>query len=98
MINKEMEREWALFYKYRHGGNADPKDLPLIEGLCLVGLMNKGLSLKRKVITAKTTKQGMDLLPLWYPLYPLKALGDYLRLSWHHFRHRNSAISRRSEY
>ena len=90
MTNKEIEREWALFYKYRHGCDIDIKDMPFINELCLIGLMNKGLSLKRKVITAKTTDQGMALCPWWYPL---KTLSNYLHLSWHHFKYRNNATS-----
>ena len=90
MTNKEIERDWALLYKYRSGRDVDPKDLLLIDGLRWLDLMNKGLSLKRKVITAKTTYQGKSLLPWWYPL---KALNDYLRLSWRHFNHRDNVAS-----
>ena len=90
MENNERERKRALYYKYRHDRDMDPKDLPLIDELCLTGLMNKGLSRKRKVITAKTTEQGMAFCPWWYPL---KALSNYLHLSWHHFKNRNNATS-----
>ena len=61
-MNPDLEKDLEIIRKYRDGRDIDEEDLPRIDVLCSIGLMNKGISLKRKVITAKPTCVGIGLL------------------------------------
>jgi len=52
-----------ILRKYRDGRDLDPEDAPHVRELCSVGMMKTGLSLQRKVITAKTIGLGLRLIP-----------------------------------
>ena len=62
MVSKEMKRNLELMEKYKDGRDLDPEDVEAINRLCSIGLMNRGISTKREVITAKTTGTGLGLL------------------------------------
>lgn len=53
-----------LYYltKYKNGRDLDTEDKPYTDKLRDVGLINYGLSIRRKIITAKTTCLGLKLL------------------------------------
>ena len=57
---RKQERE--ILTKYKDGRDIDPKDERVISELCLIGLMNRGISLKRKKATAKITYLGLKIL------------------------------------
>jgi hypothetical protein len=62
MVSFELKRDLDMIKKYKDGREADEEDLPVIKMLCSIGLMNRGVSLKRQVITAKSTETGIGLL------------------------------------
>ena len=62
MIEDWMKREYQILLKYKDGRDIDPEDKEIINELCSIGLMNRGISLKRKQITAKITFLGRKIL------------------------------------
>jgi len=62
MVSKDLEKDLNLLEKYKDGGDLDPEDIEAVNILCSIGLMNRGISLKRKVVTAKTTGTGLGLI------------------------------------
>lgn len=62
MVSFELKRDLKLIEKYKDGRDIDEEDLPAINMLCSIGLMNKGISTKREAITAKSTGTGIGLL------------------------------------
>ncbi|MDD5639190.1 MAG: hypothetical protein PHR47_00045 [Candidatus Pacebacteria bacterium] len=61
-MNFILEKDIGIIRKYKDGRDVDEEDLPRINALCSIGLMNKGISLQRKVVTAKPTYLGISLL------------------------------------
>jgi hypothetical protein len=56
-------KEYApLLLKYRDGEDVDPKDMSKLNVLASIGMVKKGISIKRKTITAKTTPTGIGVL------------------------------------
>jgi hypothetical protein len=50
-----------ILHKYANGKDVDSADDCILREMALIGLMNIGLSIKRKTITAKTTDVGLGL-------------------------------------
>jgi hypothetical protein len=57
-----MIEDEKILKKYEIGRDIDKEDLPILEELRSVRLIHIGISLKRKVLTAKTTALGRGLL------------------------------------
>ncbi|MFA5760353.1 MAG: hypothetical protein WC877_01170 [Dehalococcoidales bacterium] len=51
-----------ILIKYKNGRDLDLEDTRLVDELCLVGMMKKGIRLQRNVVTAKTLPLGLKLL------------------------------------
>lgn len=63
MTEKSFIKEYfPLLEKYRNGEDVDDADMPKLDILASIGLIKKGISIKRKKITAKTTSSGIGLL------------------------------------
>jgi len=62
MVSFELKMVIELIEKYKDGRDVDEEDLPAINMLCSIGFMNRGISTKRKAITAKSTCMGIGLL------------------------------------
>jgi len=56
-----LENVETTLKKYEIGRDIDEEDLPKLEELRSVGLIHIGISLKRRVLTAKTTALGRGL-------------------------------------
>jgi len=61
-ISMEIQRDENLLKKYRTGCDVDKEDIPLLDELSTIGLVNFGISTKRNKMTAKTTAPGLKLL------------------------------------
>jgi hypothetical protein len=57
-----LQEDIKLLKKYKEGRDVDDSDYTHIKNLCLIGLMNTGISTKRQKITAKPTSTGMGLI------------------------------------
>ena len=64
MTGRSFIKEYSpLLLKYKEGEDVtDENDIPKLEILASVGLIKKGISTKRRQITAKTTSTGLGLL------------------------------------
>jgi hypothetical protein len=64
MTGKSFIKDYSpLLLKYKEGEDVtDQDDIPKLEMLASVGLIKKGISTKRRQITAKTTSMGLGLL------------------------------------
>lgn len=51
-----------LLLKYKHGEDIEDEDKSKLDTMASIGLIKKGISIKRKRITAKTTSTGIGLL------------------------------------
>ncbi len=64
---KSEGRAWfqeieEILKKYIDGADLDEEDRPMVKVLCTIGLMNMGISIKRKCLTAITTGTGRGLI------------------------------------
>jgi hypothetical protein len=57
-----IEEYVPLLLKYKNGEDVDNGDLPKLNTLASIGLVKKGISIKRQQITAKTTSTGIGVL------------------------------------
>jgi len=57
-INKELK----ILEDYKNGKIVDPSDLEIIDELAMVGFIRRGVSLKMKKPTAKTTTLGLSFV------------------------------------
>jgi hypothetical protein len=63
MQSKANLKEYVpLLLKYKNGEDIDDADKPKLDTMASIGLIKKGISIKRKKITAKTTSTGIGLL------------------------------------
>jgi hypothetical protein len=62
MIDPSIKSDIEIMKKYKDGKDVDEIDMPHIRELCSIGLMKTGISIKRKVITAKTIGIGLKLI------------------------------------
>ena len=59
---EEIEDDLKILEKYKDGRDIDPGDFSKVNELASIGLMKKGLSIRRKKSTAKTTPLGRKLI------------------------------------
>lgn len=59
--NSIIQDEAILTY-YKKGNDIRTQDVRIVNELSSIGLMKKGISLKRKVVTAKTSALGLKLI------------------------------------
>jgi hypothetical protein len=62
MMDSSIRKDVELIKKYKDGRDMDADDEPTIRELCSIGMMKTGISIKRKVITAKTIGIGRKLI------------------------------------
>ena len=58
-MDDEIER---ILIKYRDGRDLDEEDRALVDNLCDIGFMKRGISLRRLKVTAKTISLGLKLI------------------------------------
>lgn len=56
------EIEEAILRKYKDGRDLDEGDRVYVEYFCSIGMMKKGISLRRRAVTAKTIGLGLRLI------------------------------------
>jgi hypothetical protein len=61
VCNSIIQDETILTY-YKEGKDIRDDDVEIVNELSSIGLMKKGISLKRKVVTAKTSTLGLKLI------------------------------------
>jgi hypothetical protein len=54
----------VILRKYIEGRDIDSEDAQSVERLCRVGLMKKGISLKRRKVTARTVGVGITMVSM----------------------------------
>jgi len=61
-IITDIEEDIRLIKKYSEGADADEVDCDTLSHLARIGYMKKGVSVRRFVITAKSTILGLELI------------------------------------
>ena len=62
VVCKSIMRDEEILTFYKDGKDVVQKDIKIVNELASIGLMKKGISLKRKVVTAKTSALGLKLI------------------------------------
>ena len=62
VVSKSIMQDEKILTFYKDGKDVVQKDIRVVNELASIGLMNKGISLKRKVVTAKTSALGLKLI------------------------------------
>lgn len=59
---EEFQKDLQVLKKYKDGRDLELEDESIVREMCEVGMMKTGISLRRQVVTAKTTTLGRKLL------------------------------------
>ncbi|WP_319580353.1 hypothetical protein [uncultured Methanospirillum sp.] len=57
-----LQKELRILEEYQQGKIIEPNDSQILEDLCVVGFLRRGISLKEKKPTAITTTSGLSFL------------------------------------
>lgn len=57
-----LDDEIKILRKYQDGKDLDDMDRSIVDELCGMGLMRRGINIRRMKLTVKTTKLGSKLL------------------------------------
>jgi len=61
-VNQSIREDIEFLKRYEVGKDIEDSDIQKLDELASVGLIRKGISIKRRRVTAKTTPLGLKLL------------------------------------
>jgi len=61
-VNQTVREDIEILRRYEVGKDIEDSDIQKLDELASVGLIRKGISIKRRQVTAKTTPLGLKLL------------------------------------
>ena len=61
-VNQSVREDIEFLKRYEVGKDIEDSDIQKLDELASVGLIRKGISIKRRRVTAKTTPLGLKLL------------------------------------
>ena len=60
--NQTIKEDIEILRRYKVGKDIEDSDIQKLDELASIGLIRKGISIKRRRVTAKTTPLGLKLL------------------------------------
>lgn len=60
--NQTIKEDIEVLRRYKVGKDIEDSDIQKLDELASIGLIRKGISIKRRRVTAKTTPRGLKLL------------------------------------
>jgi len=60
--NQTIKEDIEILRRYKVGKDIEDSDIQKLDELASIGLIRKGISIKRRRVTAKTTPRGLKLL------------------------------------
>ena len=61
-VHQTVREDIEILRRYEAGKDIEDSDIQKLDELASVGLIRKGISIKRRQVTAKTTPLGLKLL------------------------------------
>lgn len=61
-VNQSIREDIEFLKRYEVGKDIEDSDIQKLDELASIGLIRKGISIKRRRVTAKTTPLGLKLL------------------------------------
>ena len=61
-VNQTVREDIEILRRYEVGKDIEDSDIQKLDELASIGLIRKGISIKRRRVTAKTTPLGLKLL------------------------------------
>jgi hypothetical protein len=61
-VNQSVREDIEILKRYEVGKDIEDSDIQKLDELASIGLIRKGISIKRRRVTAKTTPLGLKLL------------------------------------
>ncbi len=61
-VNQIVREDIEILRRYEAGKDIEDNDIQKLDELASIGLIRKGISIKRRRVTAKTTPLGLKLL------------------------------------
>ncbi len=61
-VNQSVREDIEFLKRYEVGKDIEDSDIQKLDELASIGLIRKGISIKRRRVTAKTTPLGLKLL------------------------------------